>query len=268
MPILFRSTPVNEPFIFESAGNAWEQDRVSRPNGFPFYHYLQTEKGAGTVRVREQSYTLREKEGILIAPFIRHSYEKATDIWTTKFISFTGLLENSIPAILGKHSVIFVSQEAGEKIAGLIDSCITYCSSHSADAKQLSVLCYSMLLCFSDIHLSRPLEVDPLFISYVEPVMKEIELNYALNMTVEELSRKVFITPQYLSRLFRRFLNCSTYEYITSYRISRAKELLIAKPGMDVQDIARCTGFSDASHFIVVFKKLTGMTPLEFRKSN
>ena len=33
MPILFRSTPVVEPFTFDSLGNHWEQDRISRPKG-------------------------------------------------------------------------------------------------------------------------------------------------------------------------------------------------------------------------------------------
>ena len=45
MPIIFCSTPVTEPFTFESIGKNWEQDHVTRPGGYPFYHYLQTEKG-------------------------------------------------------------------------------------------------------------------------------------------------------------------------------------------------------------------------------
>ena len=76
MPILFRSTPVVEPFTFDSLGNHWEQDRISRPKGYPFYHYLQTESGTGAVKVDGKTYLLHENEGILIAPFLRHSYEK------------------------------------------------------------------------------------------------------------------------------------------------------------------------------------------------
>ena len=49
MRIIFRSIPVTEPFTYESIGKDWTQDHVSRPGGYPFYHYLQTEKGAGRV---------------------------------------------------------------------------------------------------------------------------------------------------------------------------------------------------------------------------
>ena len=45
MTILFRSTPVREPLTFESIGQDGRQESVSRPGGYPFYHYLQTEKG-------------------------------------------------------------------------------------------------------------------------------------------------------------------------------------------------------------------------------
>lgn len=53
MPIYFRNAPVREPFIYDSIGNHWLQDATSRPNGYPFYHYLQTESGCGGLPFRE-----------------------------------------------------------------------------------------------------------------------------------------------------------------------------------------------------------------------
>ena len=76
------------------------------------------------------------------------------------------------------------------------------------------------------------------------------------------------MTPQYLSRLFRRFLGCSAYEYLTTYRINKAKELLLVESSLEIQEIAIRTGFSDTSHFIAMFKKASGLTPGEFRRTN
>ncbi len=109
---------------------------------------------------------------------------------------------------------------------------------------------------------------EPLYLRYVAPVIKEIETRYDTELTVQELSAGVYVTPQYLSRLFRRFLGCSAYEYLTTFRINKARELLVSAPRMEVQQIAGETGFSDASHFIAMFKKITGVTPLEFRRLN
>ena len=50
MNVVFRSSPVTDPYTFESVGSGWEQDRVTRPSGYPFYHYLQTEQGSGKIK--------------------------------------------------------------------------------------------------------------------------------------------------------------------------------------------------------------------------
>ena len=100
MNVVFRSAPVTEPFTFESLGRNWEQDPVTRSGGYPFYHYLQTEQGSGKVETAAGTYTLRENEGLLIAPFIRHSYDKTDNVWTVKFATFTGTAERSIPQIM------------------------------------------------------------------------------------------------------------------------------------------------------------------------
>ncbi len=268
MPIIFRSAPVSEPFTFDSLGNHWDQESVSRPKGYPFYHYLQTETGTGRVEAAGKSYVLREDEGILIAPFVPHSYSQESEIWRTLFASFTGTVESILPQMMENRQVILVGKEQGQRIASLLNDCMVLCETLPLDNRALSVNCYNILMSFlSGVH-TRRVERDPLYARYLVPVIKEIEINYPLDLTVEDLSRKAYITPQYLSRLFRRFLGCSTYEYLTSYRISKAKELLITDVRLEVQDVSRRTGFSDPSHFIAVFKKITGMTPMEFRRLN
>lgn len=269
MPIIFRSTPVTEPFMFESIGNHWMQDRVSRPGGFPFYHYLQTEEGTGRVDTDAGAQLLREGEGLLIAPFIRHSYEsEGGGKWRVKFAAFTGTAERSIPQVMANRPLIFTDCTRGSEIGRLIDSSISLLASSPSDAMRLSVNCYAVLLNIADSSRIASQTEDRIYRDYVLPVIKEIENHYPLPLTVEELSRQVFITPQYLTRLFRRYLNCSAYEYLTSFRISKAKELLITAPRLEVQEIARRTGFTDASHFICVFKKAVGETPLGFRRMN
>lgn len=268
MPIHFRNFPINEPFIFESIGNHWQQERVLRPKGYPIYHYLQTEKGRGIIEVLGKQYILNEGEGILIAPFLHHSYAKDSEEWLTSFATFTGTIDSSISKMVGNRQVMFVEKERGERIGALIDDIMTRWDALASDARAMSINCYCLLMNFTDSIDTSSLADEPLYVRYVEPVMKEIETHYDMALTVQMLSQKVYVTPQYLSRLFRRFLGCSVYECLTDYRINRARELLISNRRMEVQQIARRTGFSDTSHFIAMFKKATGVTPLEFRKLN
>lgn len=268
MPIHYRNSPVKEPFVFDSIGCNWNQDRVVRPRGYPLYHYLQTERGRGIVKVQGTEYILNEGEGILIAPFLHHSYEKDAWEWLTAFATFTGTLGSSIDKLAANRPVIFIDKDQGALIGKLIRDVTENWEALSADPYTLSLRCYSLLLHFTGSSHTRALTDEPLYLCYVAPVIREMETSFASELTIQELSRKVYVTPQYLSRLFRRFLGCSAYEYLTIFRINKAREFLVSRPDMEVRQIAWATGFSDTSHFIAMFKKITGFTPLEFRKLN
>ena len=268
MSFFFRSTPVRQPFAFDSIGNQWIQDPMCRPKGYPLFHYLQTETGKGQIKIQGKSYILNPGEGVLLSPFLEHSYEGLEGIWQTCFATFTGTAEDSITKMVGGRPFVFTDTSQGERIAHIIQSAILQYQNPPTDEKALSVCCYNLLLEFVEGGYTHDLEKEELYKRYVEPVMKEIENHYSLELTVEELSNLVYITPQYLSRLFERFLGCSTYEYLTSFRINKAKGLLITDPHLKIQDIARLTGFSSVSHFITMFKRTAGVTPLQFRKLN
>ncbi|MDO4338907.1 MAG: helix-turn-helix transcriptional regulator [Eubacteriales bacterium] len=266
MPIYFRNAPVAVPFMYDSVGNHWTQARTERQNGYPYYHYLQTEEGAGRIEIRGSLYTLSEGEGILIAPSLPHSYTKISDSWITMFATFTGTLASGIPSLVQNRPVILIDRERGRQIQEIIFSAVSMHEQPLPDIQALSLSCYSLLLKLGDPASAGKLLENPLYLQYIAPVVKEIETHYYSELTADSLSRMVYVSPQYLSRLFRRFLGCSVYEYLTMYRINRAKELLVSDPDRKIQDIAQAVGFTHSSHFISMFRKATGITPLDFRK--
>lgn len=265
MAIYFRNAPQMEPFLFDSIGNHWYQERVIRPNGFPLYHYLQTESGCGVIEIQGKEYLLEEGEGVLIAPFVSHSYASVEGEWKTLFATVIGTMESSIPAMIGTEPIRFVSAKEGRQFEKLVEDTIQIYQKNPLDTKQATIACYRFLLQFSDRMDRDTMEKDALFLKYVAPVIKEIETNYSEHLTAEELSRKVYVTKQYLSRLFRQYVGCSVYTYLTNYRITKAKELLLLSDKISIQAIAHQVGFEDVSHFIVMFKKTVDMTPNAFR---
>ena len=138
MSIYFRNTPVSAPFIFESLGNHWKQDTVLRPGGYPYYHYLQTEKGCGRIEVHGENYSLGANEGILIAPNVPHSYHRDSTTWITMFATFTGTLTGSIPSMTENHDVILIEKEQGAHIQKLISNALRKYHQPSPDLKSLS----------------------------------------------------------------------------------------------------------------------------------
>lgn len=106
----------------------------------------------------------------------------------------------------------------------------------------------------------------PLFQQYISPTIAKIETDYVTELTVETLATSLFITPQYLTRLFRRFTGKTTQQYLLDLRLNKAKALLMNHQERSVESIAAAVGFGSASRFVQVFKEKNGVTPGLFRR--
>ncbi len=74
------------------------------------------------------------------------------------------------------------------------------------------------------------------------------------------------VTPEHLTRSFRRQLGVSFHRYVLSERVAAAKKRLRDQSEVSVTEIAFATGFESSSHFCKVFKKQTLLSPSQFRK--
>jgi len=89
--------------------------------------------------------------------------------------------------------------------------------------------------------------------------------NYRSRISLKQVAERFFITPCHLSRSFKKATGFSFIEYVNSIRVKEAQKLL-KKTNSSVMRIAELTGFDSQTHFGRVFKNLTGMSPLQYRK--
>lgn len=94
-----------------------------------------------------------------------------------------------------------------------------------------------------------------------------IDENYERGITVAQAASYVFLSQGYFTRAFRDEIGVSPMSYLMKKRIEKACELL-ENDEIKVSGIASQAGFSSPQRFNVAFKKLMGMTPLEYRKIN
>ena len=104
---------------------------------------------------------------------------------------------------------------------------------------------------------------------YSKHIVKCIDLiynNIYSGITVQKLSEMLELTPQYLSKLFKREVGVNISEYIMSKRIQAAENMLKYSEYSPL-DIGNYLNFSSHSHFIASFRKLTGFTPRQYREN-
>lgn len=93
-----------------------------------------------------------------------------------------------------------------------------------------------------------------------------IETNYHLNPSLEEVARASNLSTGYFSRLFHAQLGVSYTRYLNNVRIRHVK-ILLTHTNKSIMEIALETGYCNGDYLSAQFKKITGMTPRDFRKS-
>ncbi len=83
---------------------------------------------------------------------------------------------------------------------------------------------------------------------------------------IERVTEQGTVSRRLLHEKFQRFLGCPPYEYLCRLRVEQAKRLLSAPQRVKMRKIALAAGFSSAARMRLVFRRMTGMTPLEYHR--
>lgn len=98
----------------------------------------------------------------------------------------------------------------------------------------------------------------------VDNVKEYVINNIAEDLSLNAVSEKVFVSPQYLSKVFKEHMGMNFSEYVTNCRMEKAAELLLSE-NASVETIAGMVGYNTPHYFIKKFKEKYGVTPKMYR---
>jgi two-component system response regulator YesN len=99
----------------------------------------------------------------------------------------------------------------------------------------------------------------------IQKAAEYMKNNFTEKLTIDDISQAVYLSPCYLSKIFKQELGCTIMEFLTKVRIEEAKKLL-KNPRYNIMQVANEIGFEDPSYFTKVFKRSEGVTPSQYKR--
>jgi AraC-like DNA-binding protein len=100
----------------------------------------------------------------------------------------------------------------------------------------------------------------------LQTIIDDVHTNFAEINHVKDIMDRHFVSSATLNRWFRKYIRLSPREYLESKKLAHASKLLAQ--GVSVTDACYQAGFSDCSHFIILFKKKFGKTPFRYKATH
>jgi AraC family transcriptional regulator len=128
-------------------------------------------------------------------------------------------------------------------------------------------LAHHLIHHYSNLSRTPPRSTGGLSSRRLKLVIEYIEETLGQPIRLRELAALAGVSARHFERAFRQSTGFAPHAYVLNRRLRMARDLLISQPELPIDQIAFRLGFSSSSHFSSAFRRQTGLTPTEFRKT-
>ncbi|MBB6732941.1 helix-turn-helix domain-containing protein [Cohnella zeiphila] len=258
-------------------GGVFERER-SEPFMMPLHKHDHmsemyfVEKGEGEFGIDGRTYRAVPGTLMFYQRGVWHEELSTVHPFTGMYIGFRGLELRGLPPchfVAPEQPPVFQLGEQAASFASRFRRCIAEFDSGEPEARTVASHLLGALLgrLARTVHYrdaegpaAKPSQMA------VMNARRYIEENYAEQITLAKLSRAAYVNEYYLAHLFKQELGVSPIQFLKMYRIEVAKRLL-STSGVSNREISEQVGYQSETTFQNTFKKMTGMTPGEYRRS-
>lgn len=101
----------------------------------------------------------------------------------------------------------------------------------------------------------------------VNRIINYLNENYEHKISLEQIAHNMYLSPVYISKIFKEETGESPINYLIKIRLEKAKDILLNGKDGSIKNIANQVGYDDVYHFSKLFKKYYGISPLYYRKN-
>lgn len=213
-------------------------------------------------------YHLTLGQAFLIEPnkIVHYSADEA-EPWEYIWIEFDGLKAKDYlnQSGLSEDAPIFHanSEDGHNKVFCYLKHMVDFPDILSVQTMGYAYLFFGALI--ENSVTAKPLYKNDIKEFYMKSTVDFIENYYMKNITVEDMAGNLRLDRSYFSKLFKKMTDKSPQEFLISYRINKACELL-RSTDLPIAEIATMAGYSNQFHFARAFKRIMKIPPNKWRK--
>lgn len=258
-------------FGWEQCGPAQSFGPVAR-NHYLFHYVI---SGSGTLMADDskgntQTYHIRSGQGFLITPGQVTTYVSSKDLpWDYAWLEFDGLRVKEALEIAGLTADTPVYHARLKDLREEMMNEMLYIV-HHRDASPFHLIGHLYLFLDCLTRSAAPLQTprrSKLRDFYIKEAFSFIESNFQNDISVEDIAATCGLNRSYFGKIFRDAVGKSPQEFLLSYRMIKATELL-KLTSLSVSDIGNAVGYPNALHFSRAFKNVYGVSPRTWRNQN
>ena len=241
-------------------------------NHFLFHYVI---SGTGTLIAENSkkesiSYSIKSGQGFMIFPNQICTYiADAQQPWEYVWIEFDGLRAKETVELSGLCVNSPVYKAKYKDVAQTMKDEMLYIINHKDDSP-FHLIGHLYLFIDSFVKSSAITQISKsnnLRDFYIKEALSFIEQNFQNDITVEEIAACSGLNSSYFGKIFHEVLGKSPQEFLISYRMTKATELL-KLTSLSIAEVGSAVGYSNQLHFSRAFKKIYGISPKQWRNEN
>jgi AraC family L-rhamnose operon transcriptional activator RhaR len=255
-------------------------------HGHEFMELVVITGGSGTHFTEDEQYPISRGDVFVIARNRSHGYRDVHDLGLVNILFDPVRLAlplHDLAKVPGYH-VLFTLEPAWRRkhrfesrlrlgprelshVEGLIHNLMAEQEAREPGHRLLTLSWLMQIIGYlSRCYGRRSLEGRAAALLRIGQAISHLEANYAEPVRLATLAEIAHMSVRTLLREFGQAMETSPIDYLVRLRVSRAAELLLKAPELNVTEIAFRTGFSDSNYFSRMFRRAMGVSPREYRQ--
>lgn len=235
------------------------------------FHYVIS--GTGTLQSTDshgdtREYRIKSGQGFLISPKQINTYFADEEHpWEYVWVEFDGLKVKEALELAGLTFDQPLYRSNARDLSQLLKEELLYIAQHAAASPfHLIGHMYLMLDYLTRSSSNRKLlQSGRLRDYYIREATHFVEQNFQNDISVEDMAAACSLNRSYFGKIFREAVGKSPQEFLISYRMNKAAELLKLTK-LSIGDISNAVGYANQLHFSRAFKSVYGISPKQWRR--